>query len=138
MTSLPTFFEVEVALVVVAPSIRRQSVPVALVEGDVSLPKLPTAFLKQRKTCLATAAELLARYTGLEARVDNKGWVPLIQTGVVDRVDEFRLTVVFATIVPETTPIHVPGAFWSEMQTMIGNGMHADHASILVQASGRL
>ena len=94
--------EVEIALLAVAPNLRAKGEFRFLLCSHPGGLALPYSSLSAGNICGAVAADLLKKYTGIDA---NNGWVQLRQTGVFDNPSGDHITVTFGCVIPETTEL---------------------------------
>ncbi len=134
----------EVVLVVTAPDARQPAnSKFLLVEPPDEPLQLPSLAVFGEST-LSCAAALLARLTGLAARVEGVGWLdlklcPLADAPTRHKHGERWIAVPYGCLLWQAPPPLLPEARWlSFAEVMAARPLYLDHLDILVTAANYL
>jgi hypothetical protein len=116
--------EVEVGLVIVAAE--GASVLLNRINGVFAIPE---SQLNYHTTSQNIAATLLKQYTGLNAIVNNVGWIPMFQKSVIDNPFRGYILIPYLVLLQQiVTPLK---GEWLKVIDISNNVFYRDHKDIL-------
>lgn len=130
--------EVEVVLVVIAVNTKKPQDASVLLIKQYDEYYLPKYQLTNTQTTQQAAAHLLRRYTGLQALVNNVGWVPIFQKTLCDNIDRTEyhsrcIAVPYVAMIPQL--VELKEAEWVrliKLSTIVK--FYNDHREIMNKA----
>jgi hypothetical protein len=134
---------VEVLLVVASPEPGKKSGARLLLLEEDGVLSLPRQLLGD-ETTFELAARLLAKTTGLKAKVMGKGWVDLVAAPLADATDrltngERTIGVPYGALLPgEVAELSDPRARWVSVGELFDKTFEADHLDIIQAVTPRL
>lgn len=104
-------FQVEVILFLVVTQDRNENY---ILMSSTNFPTTPLL----NKSALLTAADMLKKYTTLEAFINGVGWVPLSQKNIIEDISNHKLSIPFIGMIPQIVDIQVPDVKWLSLNKL--------------------
>jgi len=136
-------YEIEVIIGIASVNLQNSADCKILVRNYDGILALPTQILNVEKDSLEIAAQMLMDIVGLEAKIDDKGWVNLQKIGFFDKIDRCLdgvrwIALLYGAMIPEETRILDDNFVWMNISELYNEKLFMDHWGLIEEVCLRI
>jgi hypothetical protein len=125
---------VQVEIITLVCAVSKQNVKFLLCDTTpLCLPH--TYLIEDDRCCEDVAAGLLSQYTGLQAKINGVGWVPLEMKGIFDKPNRRSARTIgigYIATIPEAIPLRYSARWLTYSEITSRLPLEADHHEVLL------